>query len=309
MSDRIAEWLTEKGVAFSKVETLLIAEIDIKESLKNQARLASGAINKDQMEVYHTALTNGDLFPPIVVMKRADKYIIIDGNNRIAAAKQAEFEAWPFGAYVVEDPTAAQLRSLLISANKTHGLPTSIDDRIEHAVFLVEEYGQSKTIAAQTVGVSISKLKRYFERREVADRAKRLGIRKLHTISATSIEVLGRIRLDDIFAKAVELTIAHNLTSDEAKKFQKIIRNLHTREEQMNAIEYEDQRLKAEKREVSDLNVMARKRLAKIKDVTTRCKALSASDIQSLPGEMQESARNNIEVACKHLGHLYKAIQ
>ena len=75
--------LDDIGVEYKIVE-IAFADIDVESSKHNQARFL--ALHEETVLAYAAAMEQGDVFPPIIVTGTKGKYLVLDGNHRIAAA-------------------------------------------------------------------------------------------------------------------------------------------------------------------------------------------------------------------------------
>lgn len=217
-SEQVELWLKGHGVTkFDYEENIALGAIDEEASLRNQARVFE-ALDDEQIVLYAQAMTEGDEFPPIVVIKRprTPKYIIIDGNHRMQAAKLADKKG--LSAYVVKDASPAQVMVLTYDANTKHGKPTSLKERIVQAAWLVQNQGAKPSEAAKALSVPPQRLYSHIKSAETTTRARALGLKLPDTYINKR---LGNLGPDAVFKAAAELVT-------QAKLDHKAINNLVT---------------------------------------------------------------------------------
>lgn len=168
----IEEMLVKRGISFT-FKTVPTAQIDQDKSLNNQARLGN-PLNEKTVQQYVEALQDGDIFPPVLVQKapRSEKLLIIDGNHRLAAHIAAGLN---IDVYVLEAAKPQQLTLLAMTANTKHGLPNSPEERLQHALFMVDN-GMNIQEAARQMNVPRVDLKRATTKRQAERRAAESGI-------------------------------------------------------------------------------------------------------------------------------------
>src|SRR6476646_1032437 len=172
-SEAVESWLREYGVKYTLMSVPLNL-IDKAASLSNQARL-SAAVNETVVDTYKDAVERGDKFPAGVIYERNGKLVIIDGNHRFLAHEAVGVENAPF--YLLDPATRSDLViKLTFEANTRHGMPNSLEDRIAHAVFLVENAAMTQRDAAAAVNVPYARLQQAWQRQQAERRAAKLGI-------------------------------------------------------------------------------------------------------------------------------------
>lgn len=170
-SPDIEHWLTERGVTFDWSPGLSLFNIDRESSLRNQARVGAPLID-EVVERYTVAMEKGDQFPPIIVYQSGKRYVVIDGNHRVAAADRAELGE--LDAYIVKKASPQQTSVLTYEANTRHGEPTSMVERERQALHLIE-LGASRGEAANLLGVKVARLEYLMNDQEATQRLGSLG--------------------------------------------------------------------------------------------------------------------------------------
>lgn len=200
----IEEWLNGWGVAWTLHEAINIDNFDIERSLRNQARLGA-PVDTEYVERYATAMRDGAEFPGVVAWRddRNTKLVIIDGNHRMMAAREAEYE---LPVYVVKDAKVQTITAMTFEANVRHGKSTTEDERIHHALWLIDN-GMNVTEAAKRMAVPKSKVNKANSDQAAGRRADSVGItrRDWDGIPQSYRVRLGMIHTDEGFRAAVKL--------------------------------------------------------------------------------------------------------
>lgn len=246
VADPVVDMLNRYGFTYDLV-TLPLAAINRKASQLNQARIAK-PIDEDQVLIYAEQMRNGDQFPPIVAYRNSDGlYIVMDGNHRVAGYDIADVSTMT--AYVVRDPSPAQIQSFTFEANTKHGMPTSLADRLRHAVFLIEQE-VPKHEAARRLGIAPNTLSHYWDSYQADKRFRSLGIRKFDALSPTAKRKLDSIHSDPVLKAAAELALEASLSSEELGN---LVRDLNA----IRAGEREQMRFIASQREAKQATIKA----------------------------------------------------
>jgi hypothetical protein len=170
--------LDSKGVRWRFLEEVKIDEIDLEKSLRNQARIKQ-KVDEEVVARYVEGMNRGDVFPPILFARggrtASSKFVNIDGNHRVIAAKKAGNEVYPFGAYEIYDAQPEVIVMMTFEANTKHGLPTSEEERVHQAIWLIDN-GATQAAAAQAVNVPKSAIAKLWNKVQADRRASDAGI-------------------------------------------------------------------------------------------------------------------------------------
>lgn len=172
-SNSVETWLDREGVAYGYVASLALTGFDDKSSLTNQARIGV-TLMPELVESYAIAMLDGNEFPAVVCYKGSKGYIVIDGNHRIAAAREAGRAA--VDAYVVTNSTPLQIRTLTKLANYYNGERPKQEHAILQAVEHVMETGASVMSTPRLFGISKNTLQVAMRDRRARDRLARAGV-------------------------------------------------------------------------------------------------------------------------------------
>lgn len=160
-----------------------IGLIDVEPQI--QPRVAG--VKREHVQVLEANL---DGWAPIVVLRRGNRYVLIDGAHRVAAAQNLGVTA--LLATVLEAIGHSDLRTMAFQYNVAHGLPLTLDDRRSHAVYLLNcdstasnmEVARQAGLAPTTVATIRDRLERAREISPSDQRVARDGT--THTVSDSS---------------------------------------------------------------------------------------------------------------------------
>lgn len=200
-STDIEAWLDEWSVEWHFVGQASPAAFDGERSLRNQARLGD-PLDQDVVERYAEAMRGDAVFPAVVAWKAKTGYVVIDGNHRWAAARDAERD---LAVYEVK-ARAQTITAMTFEANVRHGKPTSDEERVHHALYLIDN-GMTQKEAAGRMAVPLSKVKKALQATEAQRRADSAGIsrRDWEAIPDSARNRLMSLTTDEALVEAVKL--------------------------------------------------------------------------------------------------------
>lgn len=192
-------------------------QFNVDAGLTNQARFE--ALNEDTVEQYKEAIVRGDAFPAVIASRprKNARLVIIDGNHRLTAHIRAEM---PIDVYELATGTRPQTIMLMTySFNTRHGRPTTEDERVHQALFLIDN-GASVDVAAGAVNIPARIVKAAKTRANAERRAAEVGVdpREWDTLNHGVHNRLLSIATDEGFKDAAHLAYAAKLSNDEAKE-------------------------------------------------------------------------------------------
>ena len=224
---RIERWLTTEAVSWEYLPVVAIADIDIEASKRNQARVNAPLVS-DLVERYTLALIDGNEFPALIGY-RADngRYILLDGNQRCAAAVDAERNT--VDMYVCSGLDDMQRTALCWSANGLNGDPGSPLDHILLAKAFHQRYpGLPKAEVARRFRIKPEKFERELRSDEVSARLHQFGFDP-DAMSGTNKERLHAYLDDDVrFREAAKFIQEAGLKGNLASEFWSDIRRART---------------------------------------------------------------------------------
>jgi hypothetical protein len=234
----IEKWLDDRGAQYELYTEISIELIDVARSLKNQARVESPLI-QPQVDTYAEAMERGDKFPPIVLYPiGSDKYVVVDGNHRVAGAIEAGLKGLP--AYVLDVKTPAALVTILtFEANTRHGMPASREDRAQHAIFLIRNASETVKNAAARMNLPEHYLSKKWSEARADERARRAKIPPgvWHDLSYSARTRLNTIGADESFTAAVNLAGKARLLMDDIEQLVRELRPIGSTAEQLALIQ------------------------------------------------------------------------
>lgn len=207
--------LSEKyGVKWAFLDAVPTSQFDYDRSMHNQARFE--AVDEKTVELYTEAVKRGDVFPAVIAYRPSarGRFVMIDGNHRLSAHVRAE---QPLAVYEIDRSTNPRTIALMTFAfNTRHGRPTSEQERVTQAVYLVEN-GASIDAAASAVSIAPRVLKKAMARSAADARADEVGLKRNEwdTLAATTKSRLVNISTDEGFHDAALLTYAAKLDAQE----------------------------------------------------------------------------------------------
>ena len=179
-SAHVGRWVETYGVTHELIE-INVGTIDVKNSLHNQARL--DPVDVEVVRIYRDAMKAGAIFPPLVgYFVRPDQHVVdgnivlIDGNQRLQAALQANATAVWVHLVVADDST---ILDMVGSANAIlNGKEADANDRLRHGIRMVAD-GSTIASAARQMSISSSNLSAHIKADAIRTRADGLGLRHI----------------------------------------------------------------------------------------------------------------------------------
>lgn len=240
----VEAWLQRRGVKYAPATAIPLHLVDAKRSLANQAR--KDALVSDSVERYVVGFKKGDPFPPIVCYAVGNKLVIVDGNNRFAAAKKAGQEF--ILGIVIDELTPSDLIQLLtVEANARHGKVEPLEWRVKQAIGLIG-LGRSLEESAEAAGVSATQLRNAKKAYDADHRARLLKIFGFSDLSTTAKMYLSALRDDPVFKAASILVVGRKLSVEQVMQLVRDVKAARSESERLDVIrdagqEYEVDRI------------------------------------------------------------------
>lgn len=209
-----AESIFERwGLDFDFVEAFPIANIQDIEG--QQVRFRANIANRDVVAEYLEQHKNGASFPPVVL---AEPGTIIDGNTRLAMARQANLETFP--VYMVKVSSLDLAKALGAALNQIGGVRLTADEAYQAAVDMMgENLGFTDSQIAQITGKAAWQVKNWRAEKQAEQHALRTGTTdSLGDVPKTQYKTLAKIVLDAPFAAAVNLAGSRRLPNATVKQ-------------------------------------------------------------------------------------------
>ncbi len=234
-------FLTEQGLTFSYLEKVALSQIDSTKSLRNQARLKM-PLDKELVAQYEAGYRAGAgaAFPPLVISRPSPRsmYILADGNQRTAGARQAGLEF--HDAYLVDVNDQMILDRLTWTINnRVNGKRLDPDECLEHAISYVKKYGVDAITAAAEWGLSRHLVQRKLRVMELKEILAKNKVKMAPSVPEPTIYALSPLIKvgEDIFVKAAKLTSGAGLTREDVEKLAGDIKQAPTSADKMAVIE------------------------------------------------------------------------
>lgn len=133
----------------SELKTLFIKDLKIDQKFQARSR-----INLQVVKEYEENIIDGASMPPIMVVQTPDEYVIVDGFHRLQAYRNLGRDR--IEAEVITGDRDAALRHA-ISANQTHGLQRSREDKLRAVTMALNDFElscDSDRVLGKLCGVS-----------------------------------------------------------------------------------------------------------------------------------------------------------
>lgn len=289
------------NVQFNYHSAVPISEFDIDKSLDNQARFE--ALDEPTVETYKEAIERGDEFPAVIAYRpgraQNQKLVIIDGNHRLAAHDR---EKQPIDVYEIDKATKAQTITLMtFSFNTRHGQPTSEEERIHQALYLMDN-SATMPVAAKTVNVSERLLRKAVAKRNADNRARETecDMREWEGLGQAAKSRLLNISTDEGFAGAVHLSYAAGLDANEIFDLAALLNTSKSATKQRALIKSETQRY-SDRIQTSGGGVLAAKNNRSGMNPKARL-GIALGQVLALPDDLAAIARSYAEAEREDAG-------
>jgi len=198
-----------------RIAEVLIKNIDLEASLKNNARIDC-VLNNERVTDYANGMLNGDVFERLVCLHLGgNKFIILGGNHRVHSAKSIGAES--VEAYVLED-VDEQVRVMLPRMlNRTHGIAQDRKEAIQSAILGMERFGWSTKQAAERMVLTADSITRVKRIQDSAASLKAAGIPGVEKLRETTIEGLASIKFVNVRHAAARNIIDCGADVEQAK--------------------------------------------------------------------------------------------
>jgi hypothetical protein len=243
--------LDELGEKY-ELRDIPLEDIDVDESARvlNQVRLGAGAVNAENVEKLRTVLEQGGELPPGIAHKDdRGRYVILSGNHRFPAHKQAGRPSMMFyvpaalEGVATADPLA---QDVALRANVGHGDPVPTTARIEQATRLVESGHYTVKEASRALAVPEGKLRDSVEkaksRRRLAEAGVALSDRDIPISVARRLNAIGS---DNVLREAARLVPLMAQKAEETNQLVVAVNAARTEDQQLAIVREAEQALNA----------------------------------------------------------------
>jgi len=191
--------LRDWNLTYEYVEAFDLGEIRVVDW--TQVRSAANVADKDTLTEFRTQMTQGAVYPPIVIMHPD---VLVDGNHRVAAAKALRRKTFP--AFVVHFNSVDLAKSFSAAMNQLNGRRLTSQEAFDAATTMMAR-GMADEAIAREIGRSVTLVREMRRRKEFAERAASIPeIAKIaEGIPEKSRIKLAQISHDPAFAEAVKV--------------------------------------------------------------------------------------------------------
>lgn len=280
---KVEDYLDKKGVQWTFHPAVPVDQFDADKSLRNQARIAQ-PLDEKRVEQYAEDMRRGDEFPPVIAHGQPGKYVIADGNHRLAGATRAKR---PLAVYhVVGDARTIVL--ITFEANTKHGLPTSEEERIQHALYLIDN-GSSIPEAAQVLSLPRKTVEKASIARSTSDRFRdaKLPAGTVEKLTEPIRRRLANISTDEGFAAAVNLAADAGMASNEVWELVTNVNLLRSSDKQVAFVQEQRENVWGERIAATGGGVFKRGQRTPLNTPKARLGAVTTI-IGNLPEDMDE---------------------
>jgi ParB-like chromosome segregation protein Spo0J len=221
-SAEVEGWLKGHGVAYAPPTLIPMSLIDVKRSRNNQAR--RDPIVNESVDRFAAAMRAGAAFPPIVVYAHGGKLVIVDGNNRHAAAIKSGAEEI-YGIVIADDTPSEMIQLLTVEANAHHGVTPELSWRIQQAFHLCG-LGFTDAQAAEAASVSVAQIRSSRQIQQAEQRARAMKIVGFADLPASSKQALAVLKEDAVFFQAARVAMDTGMTSEELRDMIRTVKSL-----------------------------------------------------------------------------------
>jgi len=185
-----------------------LTQIDVGRSRSNEGR-PNQKLDKDRALTMAVQFLDGARFPAILVYAAAGKFVIVDGNHRDAALREAGEKTTD--AYVLETLDELVLDRLTLTRNCLNGQSLDEEARCINALKLLQKFPQDYTreAVAKLCGLKVGRLREYQQGSETLERIHRLlpHDRRVQKLSISGCAKLHSIRDDAVLVAFIKLQL------------------------------------------------------------------------------------------------------
>ena len=279
---KIEEYLDKKGVTWTYHPAVEPSQFDAAKSLRNQARMGA-PLDEKRVDMYAEAMRRGDEFPPVIASGKPGEYLITDGNHRLHGGIAAKK---PLSMYhIVGDARTIVL--ITFEANARHGLPTNEDERIQQALYLIDN-GANIPEAAAALSLPRKIVEKASVTRTADQRFKQanLPLMVLEKLSEPVKRRLSNVSTDEGFVAAVNLVVDAALVSGEVFTLVTDINELRSSSKQVEYVSMLRRDLYADRINKTGGGTFTRRTLGPKSRV-----GLALSNLDGLPEDLEEVAK------------------
>lgn len=231
---RFENWLNSQAVAFVYEPNVPIEKINAEASLRNQARLSLERLNESRVNLMALAIINGAELPAVIATEGRSGYLLIDGNHRLAATKQAG-KALIDVYRITNVSDKYMLDRLTREANTVEGLGLTEDERLAHGMYLVATYGRTCKEVAMALNIPVSALENRLRVDKVRSRMSGLNLDPT-PFNQGQLDVLGRLQNDNVLREAARLSEEASLAIPQIQELRDLVKTQRTEQDQLSMV-------------------------------------------------------------------------
>jgi ParB-like chromosome segregation protein Spo0J len=194
---KLRDWL----LTYEYVAEFALDEIRVERW--TQVRTAEHVADKDTLAEFRTQMTQGAVYPPIVVM---EPNVLVDGNHRVAAAKGLRRKTFP--AFVVKFNSVDLAKSFSAAMNQLNGRRLTTQEAYQAAITMMGR-GMADEAIAREIGRSPSSVRDMRRQNDFEQRSQAIPeiarLMQEKPIPAKAQMKLAQITHDPAFAEAVKV--------------------------------------------------------------------------------------------------------
>jgi hypothetical protein len=249
--DRIAESkMRSLGVEWEYIKDILISDIDVLGSRRNNARLRD-QFNDDLSVQYGVALHDGDVFPAIIIRRvlrpGGFKYFVVSGNHRLGGALLLEDKT--LDAYVLNTQDEMFIEMLTRSANRWMGERQSKDEAVEHARELIKRFNKSVPEMARLFGLKEEWLFKALRSESIRDSLNELGLDSSLLPKVTLLHI-GQLESNHrVFRHVASLASKFQIKGDRVLDIVRAVKERRTEQDMIDTCKIFEDQLREENRD------------------------------------------------------------
>lgn len=212
----VEAWIKSFGLSDAQIlfrRRVRLDEIDVETSLRNQARLGE-RLDRTHVETLALSIMDGAVMPPLICWEGKRGLVVIDGNHRVAAFKEAGVAAIDLYVVMTHDQTLIDLMTRTCNA-ATGGKPVETDQKYQQGLLLLAQ-GHSTEEVARRMRLKRSTLTDKKREQDAGRRLKDAGVKNWSTLPSSTIGRLATLQSDVTLKNAAELIIEAKMALDAA---------------------------------------------------------------------------------------------
>lgn len=207
---RVENWLRSLDIDFTGPVPVPLDSFDFRASKANQAR--DEALVDEAVENYSQAIKSGDILPAVVTYRRGGRYVLIDGVNRLEAARKEGVDS--VFVYEVLGCSSETIQFLTATANSSNGYAVDRAWKLQQSIQLMA-IGWPIEKVSKGLHLPVNSILRHQKMRDGDARARTLRIQGWGDLSNKHREILSRLRLDSTLSRVAEVVSAANVSANQ----------------------------------------------------------------------------------------------